>query len=50
MDAIGAAGVWKDDAQVVHLTTTKHYPGEHVQALDVPGVVIYVYSVGEEVA
>lgn len=46
----GGAGVYGDDSQIVDSHATKHYPGEHVQALDVPGVVIYVYAVGDGVA
>lgn len=49
-DALDKAGVYGDDSQIVDLHATKHYPGEHVQALDVPGVVIYVYAVGDGVA
>lgn len=49
-DALQAAGVYLDDAQIVDEHQTKHYPGEHAQALDVPGVVIYVYAVGDGVA
>jgi len=47
-DALQKAGVYGDDAQIVDLSATKHYPGEHAQALDVPGVVIYVYAVSDE--
>lgn len=49
-DALQKAGVYVDDAQIVDEHQTKHYPGEHAQALDVPGVVIYVYAVSDEVA
>jgi Holliday junction resolvase RusA-like endonuclease len=44
-DALQAAGVFKDDAQLIDETTAKVYPGEHAQALHVPGVLIRVYSV-----
>lgn len=40
-DALTAAGVWLDDAQVVGLTTWKLYPS-HPAALPVPGAVIEV--------
>ncbi len=46
----GGAGVYGDDSQIVDEHTTKAYPGEHLQALDVPGVVIYIYAVGDGVA
>lgn len=46
-DALTAAGVWRDDSQIVELTARKVYPGEHPQALHVPGVVIAVYTVRE---
>lgn len=45
-DAITNAGVWHDDSQLVDEHVVKAYPGEHVQALEVPGVVIRVYTVG----
>lgn len=38
MDAITAAGVWRDDAQVIDARATKSYPNETETALDVPGV------------
>lgn len=46
-DAITASGIWKDDSQIVDTRLTKHYPGEHVQALDVPGVLIRVYQIDD---
>lgn len=46
LDAMTDAGVWNDDAQVVHLDTWKAYPsadlGQHV-----PGVRITVHRVGD---
>lgn len=47
-DALQSAGVYRDDSQIVDLSATKHYPGEHAQSLDVPGVVIYVFAVSDE--
>lgn len=41
-DALTDAGLWKDDARVVELTTVKRYPGEGEDALPVPGVRIRV--------
>jgi Holliday junction resolvase RusA-like endonuclease len=45
LDALKSAGVYGDDGQVVQLGARKAYPGEHVQALTVPGAVIYLYTV-----
>jgi len=42
LDALTAAGVWKDDAQVCWLHATKTYPTE--QTLNGPGVDICVYE------
>lgn len=47
LDAATAAGVFRDDAQVVEATARKAYPLEHPQALAVPGVYVLVYRVGE---
>lgn len=47
LDALTAAGAWRDDSQVVEATVRKAYPGEHAQALHVPGAQIYVYTVGQ---
>lgn len=46
-DALQNAGAFIDDSQVVDGQYVKVFPGEHVQALHVPGVVIRVYTVGE---
>ena len=43
-----AAGVWHDDSQLVDEHIVKAFPGEHDQALHVPGVVIRVYTIGGE--
>ena len=44
LDALTAAGVWKDDSQVVRITAAKHYPNEGLGALYTPGVSIFVGS------
>lgn len=46
LDAIGSAGIWHDDAQVVELTGRKVYPGEGVDALDRPGAIIRISALG----
>ena len=47
LDALGSAGVWLDDAQVIDVRGVKVYPGEGVDALDVPGAVIDVQEITE---
>lgn len=42
LDSIAAAGVVKDDKQVVALAAAKTYPGQLPDALDIPGAVIRV--------
>jgi len=49
LDALTAAGVWKDDAQVCDLRAVKHYPGAHA-GQHVPGVLIAVYRLGHPAA
>lgn len=44
-DALGAAGVWRDDAQVVELHAHKRYPNDGPDALETPGAVIYIAEV-----
>ena len=44
-DALTDAGLWADDARIVHLTAAKVYPGEGIDALDSPGAVIKVFKV-----
>lgn len=46
LDALTAAGVWTDDAQVVELTARKVYPEEGIDALTVPGALIRVWGMG----
>ena len=47
-DALTSAGVWEDDARIVSLLAQKCFPGEHADALDVPGAVIRITSVSGE--
>lgn len=48
-DALTAAGVWADDARVVGYDRLwKCYPGEGIDALDVPGVVIRIRIIEED--
>lgn len=49
LDAMTDAGAWKDDALVVDLHTSKHYPGPDI-GQHVPGVRITVHRVGEQPA
>ena len=46
-DALTDAGTWEDDARIVECLARKVYPGDHPDALDVPGVVIRVRGVSE---
>lgn len=41
-DALTDAGAWEDDARVVRCLACKVYPGQHPDALDVPGAVIKI--------
>lgn len=45
-DAGTAAGVWRDDSQVIELAARKVYPLEAWRALEVPGVYISVSTIG----
>lgn len=45
LDALAAAGVYRDDSQVVWLETKKMFPGEDIHALHVPGVAVEVYDI-----
>jgi Holliday junction resolvase RusA-like endonuclease len=44
-DALKTAGTIEDDARVIHLAASKVFPGEHPDALDVPGAVIRISGV-----
>jgi Holliday junction resolvase RusA-like endonuclease len=46
-DALVAAGAFKDDSQIVTTQTDKAYPGEHIQALHIPGALIRVYTIAD---
>lgn len=48
-DALTDAGVWRDDARVVEYgRLAKVYPGEDPDALDSPGAVIRIYTLGAQ--
>jgi Holliday junction resolvase RusA-like endonuclease len=47
-DALTDAGAWEDDARVVYCIASKVYPGEDVNALDKPGVVIRIQEASGE--
>lgn len=44
-DALTDAGAWEDDARVVDCISRKVYPGQHKDALHVPGAVIRIEAV-----
>jgi Holliday junction resolvase RusA-like endonuclease len=46
-DAITKARAWEDDGRVIENHNRKVYPGEHPDALAVPGAVIRLYTLGE---
>jgi Holliday junction resolvase RusA-like endonuclease len=41
-DALGEAGVWVDDAQVIRVLARKSYPNEDSAPLGVPGAYVFV--------
>lgn len=45
-DALTDVGAWEDDARVVECLARKVFPGEHPDALSVPGAVIHIKSAG----
>jgi crossover junction endodeoxyribonuclease RusA len=47
-DALTDAGVWEDDARVVHCIASKVYPGEGRDAMDKPGAVIRIQETSRE--
>lgn len=47
LDSLSESGVIKDDSQIVDLTARKAYPGEHPEALDQPGALIRLYTLGD---
>jgi Holliday junction resolvase RusA-like endonuclease len=46
LDSLSASGVIKDDSHVIELAIRKTYPAEHPTALDQPGAVIRLYTLG----
>ncbi|MFH9389811.1 RusA family crossover junction endodeoxyribonuclease [Streptomyces albidoflavus] len=46
-DAITKAAAWKDDGCVIESHARKTYPGEHPDALDQPGALIRLYTLGD---
>lgn len=48
LDASTFAGMFGDDAQVVRLWADETYPGEHPDALEVPGVVIQIGQIVDD--
>jgi Holliday junction resolvase RusA-like endonuclease len=46
-DAIGDAGVWRDDAQVVVSLSIKTYPGVHPKAMTTPGAYVRISQLPE---
>lgn len=44
-DALTDAGAWEDDARLIRLEALKVYPGEHPDALQVPGVRVILQAV-----
>ena len=43
-DSLTDAGVLADDARIVDLIASKRYPGEGLNALDVPGVLVRIFD------
>ncbi|KPC69149.1 hypothetical protein ADL35_42055, partial [Streptomyces sp. NRRL WC-3753] len=46
-DGIADAAAVVDDARIIRVTATKTYPGEHPLALDQPGALIRLYTLGD---
>lgn len=46
LDALVDAGIVKDDSQVIDLTVSKRYVGQHPDALTIPGAVIRIEVLG----
>ncbi|MEU8682936.1 RusA family crossover junction endodeoxyribonuclease [Streptomyces sp. NPDC048611] len=46
LDALSESGVIRDDSQITELAIRKVYPGEHPEALDAPGAIIRLYTLG----
>lgn len=45
LDALSAAGVYRDDSQVVNIQTTKTFPNQDRWSLPTPGVRVTVYRI-----
>ncbi|MFD5899092.1 RusA family crossover junction endodeoxyribonuclease [Streptomyces sp. NPDC060366] len=46
-DGIADAEAVADDSRIIRVTATKAYPGEHPDALDQPGAIIRLYTLGD---
>lgn len=45
-DALTEARAWEDDGRVIEIHAVQCYPGEHPDALDQPGAIIRLYTLG----
>ena len=48
-DSLSEVGIWEDDARIVRCVSMKFYPGQHPDALDVPGAVIRIRPIADTV-
>jgi Holliday junction resolvase RusA-like endonuclease len=46
-DGIADAAAVVDDSRIIRVTATKTFPGEHPDALDQPGAIIHLYTLGD---
>ncbi|MEU8101688.1 RusA family crossover junction endodeoxyribonuclease [Streptomyces rubiginosohelvolus] len=46
-DGIADAAAVTDDSRIIRVTATKTFPGEHPEALDQPGAIIRLYTLGD---
>ncbi|MEV6146366.1 RusA family crossover junction endodeoxyribonuclease [Streptomyces sp. NPDC051992] len=46
-DGIADGGGVVDDSRIIRVTATKTFPGEHPDALDRPGAIIRLYTLGD---
>ncbi|MFJ6238947.1 RusA family crossover junction endodeoxyribonuclease [Streptomyces griseus] len=46
-DGIADASAVTDDSRIIRVTATKAFPGEHPDALDQPGAIIRLYTLGD---
>lgn len=46
-DGIADAAAIADDSRIIRVTATKTFPGEHPDALDQPGAIIRLYTLGD---